>query len=233
MITSDKCYVKYGCDEYKRDPESCDLNCKVCMRLFKMNALYDLSELTLKQRNRINLRVDSDGTDRDKFEILSNISKNIGEFVSNGSNLYIHSSTCGNGKTAWAIRMLQSYVGKIWYRSDIECRVLFVHVPKFLIALKDSISNKNEYADRIKKNVSNADIVVFDEIGTKAPSQFEHENLLSIINERIDSGKTNIYTSNLNSDELREVLGERLYSRVVNLSTDIELNGQDKRGLIK
>lgn len=233
MITSDKCYVKYGCGEYKRNPNSCDLNSNVCLRLFKMNALFDLSELTAKQRCRLSLRVDADGTDKDKFEMLSNISNNIGEFVANGSNLYIHSSTCGNGKTAWAVRMLQSYIGKIWYRSDIECRALFIHVPKFLIALKDNISNRNEYVERVKKNVKTADIVVFDEIGTKAPSQFEHENLLSIINDRIDCGKTNIYTSNLNSTELRDVLGERLYSRVVNLSTDIELNGQDKRGLIK
>lgn len=233
MITSDKCYVKCGCEQYAKNKDQCDYNQNVCMRLFKMNALFDLSELTMKQRERTYLRVDADGTDKDKFEMLSNISNNIGEFVANGSNLYIHSSICGNGKTAWAIRMMQSYIGKIWFRSDIECRALFIHVPKFLIAIKDNISNRSDYVERVKNNVKTADIVVFDEIGTKAPSQFEHENLLSIINDRIDSGKTNIYTSNLNSNELREVLGERLYSRVVNLSTNIELNGQDKRGLIK
>ena len=165
--------------------------------------------------------------------MLKAISENITEFVANGSDLYIHSPTCGNGKTLWAIRMIQSYIGKIWYLSDFECRALFIHVPKFLIALKDNISNPSEYIAHIKENVDKADIVVWDEIGTKAPSQFEHENLLSLINNRIDSNKTNIYTSNLNSDQLREVIGDRLFSRVVNLSTDIELHGQDKRGLTK
>ena len=231
MITSNDCYVKYGCAEYLRDKDNCDLNCNFCTRLYKMDDLYNRSLLSKKQRERVQIRIDEDGTDREQFGVLKSISDNITEFVSNGSNLYIHSSTCGNGKTLWAIRMIQSYVGKIWYRSEFECRALFIHVPKFLIALKDNISNPSEYIAHIKENVDNADIVVWDEIGTKAPSQFEHENLLSLINNRIDNNKTNIYTSNLNSDQLRDVIGDRLYSRVVNLSTDIELYGQDKRGL--
>lgn len=232
MITSDKCYVKYGCAEYLRDKDKCDLNCSFCTRLYRMDDLYNRSLLTMKQRERVQIRLDEDGTDREEFKKLKDISENILEFVSNGSNLYIHSSICGNGKTLWAIRMIQSYIGKIWYLSDFECRALFINVPRFMLALKDNISNPSEYIAHIKENVEKADIVVWDEIGTKAPSQFEHENLLSMINNRIDCEKTNIYTSNLNSDQLRAVIGDRLFSRVVNMSTDIELHGQDKRGLI-
>ena len=83
----------------------------------------------------------------------------------------------------------------------------------------------------IKDNIYDCDIVVWDEIGTKAPTQFESEHLLSLINARIDSGKTNIYTSNLDSQQLREVVGERLYSRIINMSIDIEFHGKDKRGV--
>ena len=44
-------------------------------------------------------------------------------------------------------------------------------------------------------------------------------------------GKSNIYTSNMTANELNERLGSRLYSRIQNLSVDIEFAGSDKRGL--
>ena len=127
--------------------------------------------------------------------------------------------------------MLQSYIGKIWFKSDLRCRVLFINVPRYLISLKESITTPSEYVDHIKKNIFNADIVVFDEIGIKAATTFEFENLLNFINTRIDLGKSNIYTSNLTAAELNDRLGSRLYSRIINMSVDIELHGADKRGL--
>ena len=76
-----------------------------------------------------------------------------------------------------------------------------------------------------------ADLVVFDEVGTKSLTSFEHEHILSIINARLDLGKSNIYTSNLTDDELLNKMGDRLYSRVVNNSQNVVFVGQDKRGL--
>ena len=74
-------------------------------------------------------------------------------------------------------------------------------------------------------------IVVFDEIGIKAARTFEFENLLNFINTTIDLGKSSIYMSNLTAAELNDRLGSRLYSRILNMSVDIELHGADKRGL--
>jgi DNA replication protein DnaC len=113
----------------------------------------------------------------------------------------------------------------------LSCKGLFISVPKFLLALKDNISSKSEYVEHIKQNVLDADIVVWDEIGTKAVTTFEHEHLLSLINARIDNNKTNIFTSNLSPIQLKESVGERLYSRVINLSDIIEFKGSDKRGV--
>ena len=124
-----------------------------------------------------------------------------------------------------------SYIFHIWYKSDMSCRALFINVPWLFIALKDNISSPSEYIKHIKENVLTADIVVWDEIGTKAVTTFEHEHLLSLINARIDNNKTNIFTSNLSPIQLKESVGERLYSRVINLSDIIEFKGSDKRGI--
>ena len=102
-----------------------------------------------------------------------------------------------------------------------------------MIALKNSISQQDDYITHIKENIQTADLVVWDDIAIKTATTYEMENLLSIIDYRLNTGKSNIYTSNLFGKELNESLGDRLYSRIVNLSEVIEFVGQDKRGLIK
>lgn len=187
--------------------------------------------MTMQQRKPLQLRIDANGTDRDAFITLKSIEKNIVSFVSQGQNLYIHSTRCGNGKTAWALRLMQAYFNSIWHKTDFRCRGLFVNVPRYLIALKESITKPSAYVDAIKDNILDADIVIFDELGTKVVTTYEHEYLLSSINARLDASKTCIYTSNLSPTELRGSLGDRLYSRVVHCSTEIELFGRDKRGI--
>lgn len=228
---SSSCYLKDTCWKFQNSDQSCAESDIFCPRLFRMNYLYEQSLLSVKQRQHKPLRLDSDGTDREEFNKLKAIEDNIEKFVETGTNLYIHSPISGNGKTEWSLRLLQSYISKIWFKSDLRCRVLFVNVPRYLISLKESITTPSEYVDHIKKNIFNADIVVFDEIGIKAATTFEFENLLNFINTRIDLGKSNIYTSNLTAQELNNRLGSRLYSRILNMSVDIEFKGSDKRGL--
>ncbi len=230
MITSKDCYLFDTCKKYVND--KCNISDDIfCIKLFKLNYLYDESQLSLKQRMYTKLYTDADGTDREQFFKLKEIENSIEEFVSSGSNLYLHSSMCGNGKTEWSIRLIQSYFNSIWHKCDLSCKALFINVPRFLLSLKDSISNPNDYIDHIKKHILDVDLVVWDELGIKNATEFEHEHLLNLINTRIDYNKSNIYTSNLTPEGLRERLGERLYSRIVNLSTDIEFFGMDKRGI--
>lgn len=232
MLFSESCYLKESCWKFQNKDAECKHSNIFCPKLFRVNYLYDQSLMSMKQRLHTPLRIDEDGTDREQFNTLKSIEQNIELFVDNGKNLYLHSTICGNGKTAWSLRLLQAYINKIWFKSDLRCRVLFINVPRYLISLKESITTPSEYVDHVKKNIFDADIVVFDELGIKAATAFEYENLLNFINTRIDLGKSNIYTSNLTASELDERLGARLYSRILNMSVDVELHGSDKRGII-
>lgn len=234
MILSNECWMKGYCNRYLSNSNcSCADDNIFCSKLFKLDKLYNESLLSKSQRNRQTLFIDSDGSDRESFLRLKEIEKNIVNWVDKGNNLYIYSNICGNGKTSWAVRLLSSYLESIWYRSDLVCKALFINVPRFLIALKNNISEKDEYASHIKANVLKADLVVWDDIAIKTATTYEMENLLSIIDNRLNNLKSNIYTSNLFGQDLNEKLGERLYSRIVNLSEVIEFVGQDKRGLVK
>ncbi len=206
-----------------------DCNKDFCIRKYKMDSLYSAALMTEAQKKHIILRVDEDGTDLEQFKQLAAIEQNIVSFVSEGKNLYLHSANCGNGKSSWSLRLVEAYFNKIWARTEVKCRVLFISVPRFLLALKDNITAKNAYVEYIKENVLEADLVVWDDIAAKMGSEFELTHLLNIIDNRLALNKSNIYTSNLNRQQLYTALGERLTSRIANMSVDIELFGADKR----
>lgn len=150
----------------------------------------------------------------------------------NPTHLYLTDNLIVTHNTSWGVRMLESYLDKIWAESELTCRVLFISVPRFLLASKDKISAKNDYFDHIKKYYLSADVVVWDDIGSKMGSAYEIEQLLSMIDARLNVEKTNIFTSNLNPAQMSEALGERIASRICNKSVDIELFGTDKRNLM-
>lgn len=222
-MDQNNCWLKDRCSKV-------DCNTS-CMRFFKTSKLYELALLSPDQYTRKTLYYDADGTDRSEFAYLSSIEENITSFVKEGSNLFIHSQQAGNGKTSWALRLLQVYIEKNWIRLSLDCRVLFISVPRFLLAIKDNINERSEYVSYIKENILKADLVVWDDVGNKKSTEFEDSHLLSMIDARLSEGKSNVFTSNLYGQDLHEALGDRLYSRIVNRSVNLELKGADKRGL--
>lgn len=219
-----ECLYSSNCN--KKD---CDKD--FCLRKYKLDCLYSEALISESQRKKFALRVDADGTDLDEFKRLANIEKNVVEFVGERQSLYLHSSVCGNGKSSWALRLCAAYLNSIWAEAELGCKVLFISVPRFLLASKDKISEKNAYYDHIKANYLSADVVVWDDIAAKTATDYEISQLLSMIDGRLALEKTNIFTSNLSPAQMTAALGERIASRICNKSVDIELHGSDKRGL--
>lgn len=202
-----------------------------CMRRYKLDFLFDNSLIPKNRIDKESLFVDEDGTDIDIFERLQNIQSSISDFVKNGGNLYLCSNSPGNGKTSWAIRLAQYFIYCNWIEFSLKPKVLFISVPKFLLELKANIGHESSYIAFINENINDVDLVIWDDIATKSATEFEHEHLLSLIDSRIYDGKSNIFTSNVLPDNLSELLGGRLASRIVNESECLEFNGKDKRGV--
>ena len=219
----ESCWLYNSCNHI-----DCD---KFCIRRYKLDYLYNQAYVSLDQRKHIDLKLDANLIDKNNFIILSNIEKDIVSFIDKGNNLYIHSQMTGNGKTSWVLRLLQAYFNKIWANSNLECKALFIHVPTFLLALKDNISEKSEYIRHIKNNILSADLIIWDDIATKSITSFESEHLLSMLHSRINSNKSNFFTSNLTDEELHQALGDRLSSRILGTSYNFEFKGYDKRGI--
>ena len=205
--------------------EKCSENCiryKLMYSLFKQSnlpeALWNYKELICHEK------------DLQVYKQLQAKSDAILNFIESGNNLYIYSENCGNGKTTWAIRLMYSYFDKIWHKSCFDCKALFVSVPKFLYNCKRSISQDVKGFEELCNLISEVDLVIWDDIGEMKASDYEHQILFQYIDDRINSKKSNIYTSNKNKEQLEDVLGVRLASRIYNCSECIEFLEEDKRG---
>ena len=201
-----------------------------CLRKARLLKLFTNSNLATQFFGQTEIK--RSDIDLSKFTELSNIGKNITENVKAGINIYIYSKTIGNGKSTWSIRFLQDYIYDNWYKTNKDCIGLFINVPYYLLQLKNNISNKNAYIENINKYIYDCDLLIFDDIATKVATEFEHEHLLSIIDYRINNCKANIYTSNADPTILNKQLGNRLYSRIYEVSKPniFKFEGKDRRG---
>lgn len=187
----------------------------------------DNSGLYPAQQKPIELFINNNNrADRESYKTLSEIRKNIVQFVDDHKNLYICGGT-GNGKTSWAIRMLHTYFHYCCQGNYENLLGMFVNTTDLLLKLKDF---NNPLPAKYLHNLENVDLVVFDDIGLTTTSQYDYTQLFNIINKRLMAEKSTIYTSNITEyDDLEEVLGSRLATRIYNASQIIELKGMDMR----
>lgn len=203
--------------------------CHGCVRYEEMKALIDSSGIPKRYAKPTHLSVPANDVDFESYRKLGAIKSNVTKMVESGKNLLISSSGTGNGKTSWAIAIMLKYFDSIWLGNGLETRGLFISATTLLQALKDFDNPlSHEYIDSIK----NADLVVWDDIAVKKLTEYEHTNLLMLLDYRISNEKSNIYTTNIDSDEdLAEKLGTRLASRVMRTAMRVRLQGKDRRGV--
>ena len=219
--SKNKCWYLSICNKSK-----CD---SFCLRHYKMDYLVYLTTMEGKQKYPIELRPPSE--DYKAFVKLRDIKNSIYSFVTQGKNLLIYSRYTGNGKTEWSKKLLLAWLDSIWKSSEMECRALFVSMPKFIAAMKENISKPNQYYQFVNENISNVDLVVWDELNYKDWTPFEQDYMLNIISQRLALGKSNIYTTNYDLNVIEKKLGTRLASRILGCSEKVEFKGRDQRSV--
>lgn len=223
IFDKDNCWYNKVCFKYNTD--ECNQN---CIRYMEMHYLIETSNIP--KSNQFKKELIPNEIDLQNFYKLKDIKDNIVRFVNNGDNLYIYSSNFGNGKTSWAIKIMQNYFNNIWAGNGFKTRGLFIHVPSFLTKFKEIINKKDEDFEDFKNLIEDVDLVIWDDIAAGKLTDYDHTNLLTYIDKRKLDGKSNIYTGNLNEEELISAVGNRLKSRIWNDSIKIELKGCDRRG---
>lgn len=185
------------------------------------------SQIPRKQQFPISLVPEN--KDYDNFVYLADIKDDIVNFVNSWENLYITSKYTGNGKTSWAIKMLLKYFDSVWSGNGFRIRGVFIHVPTFLNKLKSDIKNPDLEFEILVSCLVDVDLVVWDDIASTGLSQYDHSQLLTYIDQRVLSGKSNIFTGNIpDKESLEKSVGARLTSRILSGEV-VELKGRDRR----
>lgn len=151
--------------------------------------------------------------------------------VDNPSHLYLTDNLIVTHNTTWATKLMLNYFAEA-SKKGFGVDGLFISVSDLLAQYKNSIGTNDTEILNIEKRLIEANLVVFDDIGTAVYSNFDIEKLFKILNERTNAGLANIFTTNMTSDVLKENMGNRLYSRVVEKSEKIVFRGRDRRGAV-
>lgn len=218
----DKCWYREVCPKF---PSECS---PTCLRFVEMVNLVEQSNIPESKWIPLKLRP---GADRGAFVRLQQIKDNINEWVKGGNNLYIYSHTCGNGKTSWSIKLMLAYFNEIWAGNGFRRRGIFISVPEFLDRNREIINNRDDEFVKIRDDIIDCDLVIWDDITSTQLTNFNHSLLLNYIDARMLANKANIFTGNVDYEGMVKGLGGRLSSRVWNGSEVIEFVDGDKRGV--
>ncbi len=192
--------------------------------------MYLLDNSGIPESRYTNNPIYPDKIDVESYKKANEWRENIVDHVKNGDNIYIWGKTTGTGKTSIAIKMLLRYFDSIWAGNGLVKRGYFVHVPLLINQIHDSFNSKEDMSG-LKEGLANLDVVVFDDIGANKLKidGYDLSLILSIVDSRVLSKKTSIYTSNIDPKRLKYELGDRLTSRILGSCEIIELKGSDRR----
>lgn len=106
-------------------------------------------------------------------------------------------------------------------------RCLFLSLPKLLTKIKDTYNNDGVTEDELLEMIKKVDLLVLDDLGAEHPTPWTVAKMFEVIDDR--AGKSTVYTTNLSSKELRERFNERNFSRIMENTESIGLQGEDFR----
>lgn len=157
-----------------------------------------------------------------------------------GQSYYLNGGV-GVGKSHMAVALIRQYLESIspeydeqkreFYIRDTQLvQPIFIEVPELLLRIRDTYNDKNQETEKdIVDYFTQTPFLVLDDLGTEKASDFSTLMLYLIINRRSTSGKATIITSNLDLEEIKEKLSERVSSRIRGMCQFIHMTGNDRR----
>lgn len=141
-----------------------------------------------------------------------------------GMNL-IFSGSYGVGKSHLACS-IANYIMAQGYTA------IFISVPKLLTKLKATYNRNSEFTeDELLSTIETVDCLILDDIGAEYGTDHQGSWATAKVFEVVDSrmGRHTIYTTNLSGEALREKIGPRNFSRMMQDTEVITMHGEDYR----
>ena len=133
----------------------------------------------------------------------------------------------GTGKSHLAVSAV-----KVLVRQGKSC--LFISVPKLFTKLKSTYNNDSKETEaELLSHLEKMDLLVLDDVGAEKSTEENKEyswaktKMFEIVDSRI--GKHTIFTTNFEDPELLAMYGERNFSRMMESTHVVKMNGENYR----
>lgn len=127
----------------------------------------------------------------------------------------------GSGKSHLAVSMLKGIINK-----GRSC--IFVSVPKLLQAFRNTYQRDSEISEgQLLEALEKVDCLVLDDIGAENSTDWATDKLFNIVDSR--QGKSTIFTTNLDMNQLEKKAGPRNFSRIMMNANVQKVFGPDYR----
>lgn len=149
--------------------------------------------------------------------------RTIDDQLAEGRGLWFTGDT-GTGKTTLAM-----LVSREALRAGFG--VAIYSVPRLLAEIRSTFdSDAASSYEQLFHKLTHVDLLHLDDLGAEQQTEWVLEQLYSVINERYESSRALVVTTNLDEEKLRDQIGERTVSRLVEICGDpLPLFGTDHR----
>lgn len=153
-------------------------------------------------------------------KIVMNFVNEFSRWEKQGKGLYLWSRTPGSGKTFLACCLARSLMIKY----DLQMR--FITAPDYIDMVGEKIKRARGEEDQTKV-FHECDVLVLDDIGAQSGGEWQRQEIFRLVNDRMETGKITIYTSNMSTDSLN--VDSRTRDRIVKASVELQMPEESLR----
>jgi DNA replication protein DnaC len=143
--------------------------------------------------------------------------------LAEGRGLWLFGDT-GTGKTTLAMLISKAAL-------EAGRSVAIYSLPKLLARIRrtyDSEPGGDNYLSFFDK-LTSVDLLHIDDLGAEKRSDWVLEQLYALVNERYETERSVVITTNLDHEKLEEQIGSRTVSRLTQICDEVPLFGDDRR----
>jgi DNA replication protein DnaC len=158
------------------------------------------------------------------YRAVKEFTESIDERLADGEGLWLMGDV-GTGKTTLAMLVSKAAV-------EAGHTVAIYSLPRLLSRIRrtyDAEAGEQSYLEFFER-LTEVDLLHIDDLGAEKRSDWVLEQLYAIINERYETQRSVVVTTNLSQEDLEEQIGPRTVSRLVEICGDpLPLFGDDMR----